>query len=217
MQFGKLITFEGLDGCGKSTQLEKAKNWLTYQGCEVLNTRQPGGTRIGKKIREILLNPEHKELYPESELLLYLSDRIQHLTETIIPAKNEGKIVLCDRFHDSTVAYQGYGRGLNLKSIESIINYSIKPHTPDLTFLLTISPKIVVDRLDQRKEHSSKDRLDIEPRSFFERAAKGYIELASAEPGRFVCINGEQEIEVIHQQIISILQDRFKIGSKSKG
>ena len=214
MQSGKLITFEGLDGCGKSTQLEKAKKWLPLQGCKVLKTQQPGGTRIGKQIRNILLNPEHKELHPESELLLYLSDRIQHLTETILPAKAEGKIVLCDRFHDSTVAYQGYGRGLNLKSIKSIITYSIKPYTPDLTFLLTISPSTVVDRLDQRKEQSAKDRLDKESCNFFERAAKGYQELASADPARFVCLNGEQEIEVIHQQIISVLQDRFKIGLK---
>jgi len=212
MQSGKLITFEGLDGCGKSTQLEMVTKWLNQHGCEVLKTQQPGGTRIGKQIRNILLNPEHKELHPESELLLYLSDRIQHLSEIILPAKAEGKMVLCDRFHDSTVAYQGYGRGLNLKSFESIITYSIKPYTPDLTFLLTISPATVVDRLDQRKEQSAKDRLDIESIKFFERAAKGYQKLASEEPERFVCLDGEQEIEVIHQQIISELQDRFSIG-----
>ena len=212
MQSGKLITFEGLDGCGKSTQLEKTKKWLNLQGYEVLKTQQPGGTKIGKQIRNILLNPEHNELHPESELLLYLSDRIQHLTEKIIPAKAEGKMVLCDRFHDSTVAYQGYGRGLNLKSIESIITYSIKSYTPDLTFLLTISPTTVVNRLDQRKEQSAKDRLDIESSKFFERTAKGYQELASAEPERFVCLDGEQEIEVIHQQIIFELGDRFRIG-----
>ena len=212
MQTGKLITFEGLDGCGKSTQLERATKWLTLQGYEVLKTKQPGGTRIGKQIRNILLNPDHKELHPESELLLYLSDRIQHLTETILPAKAGGKMVLCDRFHDSTVAYQGYGRGLNLKNIESIITCSIKPYTPDLTFLLTISPTAIVDRLEQRREQSSKDRLDIESSKFFERASKGYQELASAEPDRFVCLDGEQEIEVIHQQIIFELQDRFRIG-----
>ena len=212
MQSGKLITFEGLDGCGKSTQLDKAKKWLNLQGCEVIKTQQPGGTRIGNQIRNILLNPEHKELHPESELLLYLSDRIQHLTETILPAKTDGKIVLCDRFHDSTVAYQGYGRGLNLKSIESIIKYSIKPYTPDLTFLLTISPRTIADRLEKRKEQSERDRLDIESSSFFERAAKGYQELASAEPERFVCLDGEQEIEYIHQRIISELKNRFSIG-----
>ena len=121
-------------------------------------------------------------------------------------------MVLCDRFHDSTVAYQGYGRGLNLKSIAFIITCSIKPYTPDLTFLLTISPTTVVDRLDQRKEQSAKDRLDVESNFFFERTAKGYQELASAEPERFVCLDGEQEIEVNHQQIISELQDRFNIG-----
>ena len=212
MQSGKLITFEGLDGCGKSTQLDKAKKWLKLQGCEVIKTQQPGGTKIGKLIRNILLNPEHKELNPESELLLYLSDRIQHITEIIIPAKIDGKIVLCDRFHDSTVAYQGYGRGLNLESIESIINQKIKPYTPDLTFLLTISTETIAHRLDQRKEHSVKDRLDIESSKFFERTAEGYQELASAEPERFVCLDGELEIEEIHQQIISELQDRFGIG-----
>ena len=212
MQSGKLITFEGLDGCGKSTQLVRVKKWLTLKGFEVLKTQQPGGTRIGKQIRKILLDPEHKELNPQSELLLYLSDRIQHITETILPAKSEGKIVLCDRFHDSTVAYQGYGRGLNLKIIESIIKYGIKPISPDLTFLLTISPKTVVDRLDQRKEESAKDRLDIESRKFFERTARGYQELVSAEPDRFICLDGEQGIEVIHQQIISELQNRFSIG-----
>ena len=125
MNSGKLITLEGLDGCGKSTQLEKVHDWMTSRGYTVLKTREPGGTKIGRQIRSILLNPEHKELHPESELLLYLSDRIQHLQETIIPAKKAGKIVLCDRFHDSTVAYQGYGRGLNLGSIESIVEYCI--------------------------------------------------------------------------------------------
>jgi len=212
MKSGKLITFEGLDGCGKSTQLEKTKEWFIMQGYEVLKTQQPGGTRIGKQIRKILLNPEHKEIHPESELLLYLSDRIQHITEKILPAKAEGKIVLCDRFHDSTVAYQGYGRGLNLRSIESIITHSIEQYTPDLTFLLIISPKTIVDRLNQRKEQSSKDRLDIESSNFFERVAIGYQELASAEPERFVCLDGELRIDVIHQQIISKLKDRFRIG-----
>ena len=119
---------------------------------------------------------------------------------------------MCDRFHDSTVAYQGFGRGLNLENIESIITYSIKPYTPDLTFLLTISPTTIVDRLDQRKEQLTKDRLDIESSKFFERTAKGFQELASAEPDRFICLDGEQGIEVIHQQIISELQDRFSIG-----
>ena len=121
-------------------------------------------------------------------------------------------MVLCDRFHDSTVAYQGFGRGLNLENIESIITYSIKPYSPDLTFLIKISLETIVDRLDQRKEHSAKDRIDIESKIFFTRVAKGYQKLASADPERFICLDGEQEIEVIHQQIISELKDRFRIG-----
>jgi dTMP kinase len=212
MDSGKLITFEGLDGCGKSTQLEKATDWLKVQGYSVLKTRQPGGTVIGQQIRSILLNPEHEELQPESELLLYLADRIQHLQDSILPAKAAGKIVLCDRFHDSTVAYQGYGRGLNLNSIESIVEHCIKPYSPDLTILLNIAPETVDSRLERRQEHVEKDRLDLESLSFFKRVAQGFQELSAAEPERFVCINGEQEIELIHQEIINILQQRLQLS-----
>jgi dTMP kinase len=212
MDSGKLITFEGLDGCGKSTQQEKATDWLKVQGYSVLKTRQPGGTVIGQQIRSILLNPEHEELQPESELLLYLADRIQHLQDSILPAKAAGKIVLCDRFHDSTVAYQGYGRGLNLNSIESIVEHCIKPYSPDLTILLNISPETIASRLERRQEHVEKDRLDLESLSFFKRVAQGFQELSAAEPERFVCINGEQEIELIHQEIINILQQRLQLS-----
>mgnify|MGYP003957628909 FL=1 len=212
MDSGKLITFEGLDGCGKSTQQEKATDWLKVQGYSVLKTRQPGGTVIGQQIRDILLNPEHEELQPESELLLYLADRIQHLQDSILPAKAAGKIVLCDRFHDSTVAYQGYGRGLNLNSIESIVEHCIKPYSPDLTILLNIAPETIASRLERRQEHVEKDRLDLESLSFFKRVAQGFQELSAAEPERFVCINGEQEIELIHQEIINILQQRLQLS-----
>ncbi|MBL4824654.1 MAG: dTMP kinase [SAR324 cluster bacterium] len=211
MHSGKLITFEGLDGCGKSTQLEKANDWLSEKGFTVQTTREPGGTVIGQQIRNILLNPEHEELQPESELLLYLADRIQHLQESILPEIAAGKIVLCDRFHDSTVAYQGYGRGLDLISIESIVEHCIKPYAPDLTILLNISPETVAARLNRRQEHAEKDRLDSESLSFFTRVAQGFEELSAAEPERFVCLNGEQEIEVIHQEIIDAFQQRLRI------
>ena len=212
MDSGKLITFEGLDGCGKSTQLDRATEWFNAQGYSVLKTRQPGGTIIGQQIRSILLNPEHEELLPESELLLYLADRIQHLQELILPAKNAGKIVLCDRFHDSTVAYQGNGRGLNLNSIESIVAHCIKPYTPDLTILLNISPETVALRLKRRQEHVEKDRIDLESLSFFKRVTQGFQELAATEPDRFICINGEQDIEEIHLQIIYILKQRLQLS-----
>jgi len=201
-----------LTAAGKAPSLEKATDWLKVQGYSVLKTRQPGGTVIGQQIRSILLNPEHEELQPESELLLYLADRIQHLQDSILPAKAAGKIVLCDRFHDSTVAYQGYGRGLNLNSIESIVEHCIKPYSPDLTILLNIAPETVDSRLERRQEHVEKDRLDLESLSFFKRVAQGFQELSAAEPERFVCINGEQEIELIHQEIINILQQRLQLS-----
>jgi len=212
MYAGRFITFEGLDGCGKTTQLEKAKDWLTEQGHDVLKTRQPGGTKIGRQIRRILLDPKHEELKPESELLLYLSDRIQHLQETIIPAKEAGKIVLCDRFHDSTVAYQGYGRGLNLDSIESVVVNCIKPYAPDLTILLNIPPETVALRLEHRQEHVKKDRLDMESLNFFKRTLKGFQALAATETERYVCLNGEQDIEVVHREIVDVLRERFQLG-----
>ena len=215
MKSGKLITFEGLDGCGKSTQLEKIQDWLTARDYTVFKTREPGGTKIGLQIRSILLNPEHKELKPESELLLYLSDRIQHLQETIIPEKEGGKIVLCDRFHDSTVAYQGYGRGLNLSCIESIVEHFIKPFSPDLTILLNIYPETVALRLEQRQKQTNKNRLDLESLNFFKRTALGFKALATADPERYVCLNGEQEIEVIHQEIVAVLKTRFQLQDLS--
>ena len=145
-------------------------------------------------------------------MLLYLSDRIQHIQETIIPAKATGKIVLCDRFHDSTVAYQGYGRGLNLNSIESVVAHCIKPYDPDLTILLNISPETVPLRLEQREEYAEKDRLDLESLNFFKKTAQGFQVLAAAETERYVCLNGEQDIEVIHQEIVAVLQERFQLG-----
>ena len=208
---GKFITFEGLDGCGKSTQLEITKNWLEGHGFSVLKSREPGGTTIGQQIRSILLNPEHKELNQESELLLYLADRIQNLHESIVPARDEGKIVLCDRSHDSSVAYQGFGRGINLKSVESIVKDYVRPYTPDITILLNISPETVAKRLEKRNEKMQKNRLDLESLSFFERVSHGFQILSKAEPERFFCINGEQEIEVVHKKIIKVLKQKLDI------
>jgi len=211
MQKGKFITFEGLDGCGKSTQIEIAKDWLRDNGYTVIKSREPGGTHIGKEIRKILLNPAHSELKPESELLLYLADRIQNLNETILPAKSAGKIVLCDRSHDSTVAYQGFGRGLDLEVLEPIIENYIKPYSPDFTILLTISPETVFKRLKKRKENFKIDRLDQESFSFFERVSKGFEAIAFSETERIICIDGEQKIDTIHKEIIDVLKIKLKI------
>ncbi len=202
---GKLISFEGLDGCGKTTQLQKTEAWLKKEGYDVLSTRQPGGTYIGRQIREILLNPDHQELQPESELLLYLADRIQHIQEVILPAKAAGKIVLTDRFHDSTVAYQGYGRGLDLKIYDAIVQKCIKPYVPEMTFLLDISTQTIATRLAVRE----KDRLDSESIEFFDRVAKGFQNLAATESQRYFCLDANKDIELVHNSIISVLQEKL--------
>ncbi|MED5290364.1 MAG: dTMP kinase, partial [SAR324 cluster bacterium] len=144
MKPGTFITFEGIDGCGKTTQIQLARTFLEKQGNQVITTLEPGGTDIGIQIRKILLNQKNQSLVQESEMLLYLADRIQHLKEVILPALEKGNLVLCDRFHDSTVAYQGFGRGLDLKLIRSIEEKAITPHAPFLTFLLDIEPKLAL-------------------------------------------------------------------------
>ena len=210
MKSGKLITFEGIDGCGKSTQIDLARNWLQNQGYMVLTTFQPGGTLIGRQIRQILLNPENRGLVKESEMMLYLADRIQHLKQVILPAVKQGKLVLCDRFHDSTLAYQGNGRGINMKMIQSIENESITPFTPNLTFLLIIEPREALRRINAKSCGKAKrDRLEEESLSFFERVTAGYVELASASPQRFVCLDGSASKEEVHQKIIVALKQHI--------
>ena len=200
---GRFLTFEGSDGSGKSTQLERTQQWLEAQGRPVLVTKEPGGTVIGQQIREVLLHPDHQALCEVSELLLYLSDRVQHLQEKILPALQAGTWVLCDRFHDSTVAYQGYGRGLDLSALDSVVAHHIAPHVPDRTFWLDLSPQQSLQRLQQRGR--TPDRLDQESLAFFERVRRGYQALAQSQPHRLVPLDAEASIEDLHQQIISQL------------
>ena len=206
---GAFVSFEGIDGCGKSTQLERAADWLEAKGLPVLRTREPGGTPIGRKIREVLLDPENGNLCPDSELLLYLADRIQHLQEVILPAKASGTLVLCDRFHDSAVAYQGYGRGLDLTATDSIVQHHITPNLPDLTLWLDLPPGMALERLKQSRDTSALDRLDSETLGFFKRARAGFAAQAKTDPGRFVRLDGVADIEILHQQIVTCFQERI--------
>ena len=209
MKNGAFVTFEGIDGCGKSTQLQRAADWLESQGLPVLRTREPGGTPIGRKIREVLLDPQNEKLCPDSELLLYLADRIQHLQEVILPAKASGTLVLCDRFHDSAVAYQGHGRGLDLTATDSIVQRHIAPHLPDLTLWLDLPPEMALDRLKQSRGADALDRLDSETLGFFQRAREGFAELAQASPERFVRLDGSSNLETLHQQVADCFQQRI--------
>ena len=203
----RFITLEGIDGCGKGTQARLLSEFLLGSGINTELTREPGGTRIGKAIRQVLQNPENQEMIPETELLLYLADRLQHLQEKVVPALAEGTWVISDRFHDSTVAYQGGGRNLDLAFLDSIVREKIQPLQPDKTFVLLLSPEIALERLRQREANGGVglSRLDLESVKFFQRVDLSFIELLRREPKRCAPIDASQSIEKIQHQIQSQL------------
>ncbi|MHB8482226.1 MAG: dTMP kinase [Nitrospiria bacterium] len=196
---GVFITFEGIEGSGKSKHIIQLSADLKKEGFPVVVTREPGGTPIGEKIRNIILNPEHAEMDSTTELLLYLATRSQHIHEMILPALKENKIVLCDRFHDSTYAYQGGGRGLDFKVIEPFVQILFHHLKPDLTFLLDLSPKIGLERIEQRK---SLNRIDAENLAFHETVRSNYLSLVNQEPSRFRVIDSHRDYYEVHQEIL---------------
>jgi len=201
-----LITFEGIDGCGKSTQLELLKKYLTANGRQVLSLREPGGTVLAEDIRNILLHSEHK-LTRESELFLFESARADLVSKVIKPAIAEGKIVLCDRFYDSTTAYQGYGRGLDIEVISKINNFATQGLIPDITFYLHVS----LETSNLRTRDKKKDKIENSGDGFFSRVVKGYKELCKNEPLRFIEINAEGDIKETEIKIINIIENKLKL------
>lgn len=202
MAKGLLITFEGIEGSGKSTQLERLAGYLREQGRIVLITREPGGTHLGGLIRNILLNPELVEMDDKTELLLYLAERAQHVTEVIKPALADGQIVLCDRFSDSTLAYQGYGRGLPLKRIIDIDSWATGDLTPNLTIFLDVGAREGLKRATKRKA----DRIERERLEFHQGVRKGYLKLAEKFAGRYAVIDASKSLELIHAEIIKAVE-----------
>jgi dTMP kinase len=199
------ITFEGIDGSGKSTQLELLQDTLVRKGFKILATKQPGGTEIGQLIRGILLNPDNTQIVPEAEVLLYLADRVQHIKQIISPALERGEVVLCDRYHDATVAYQGGGRKLNLAWQQDFEKkFVVKP---DLTFWLDISVEESRKRLEIRNKDLDMDncRLEREDAAFFNRIRAEYQRISQKETGRFITITAEGSIESIQSQISKIV------------
>lgn len=194
-QKGLFITFEGLDGCGKTSQIERAAEFLKSRGIDYIKTRDPGGTPLGCKIREILLNYDGN-IADMCELFLYLADRAQHIDEKIQPALNEGKVVLCDRYVDSTVAYQGYARGLNKEQIFELNSIVAKGLMPDLTFVFDVSLEVSASRVGDKK-----DRLESEGSDFHKKVKEGFLDLAEKFPERIKVINANQSIEEIAQQV----------------
>jgi len=221
---GKFITFEGLDGCGKSTQLENLAGILRSQGLSVVVTREPGGTATGEKIRRLLLDTATAGLSPMAELALMFASRAQHITEVIQPALEEGSIVLCDRFTDSTEAYQGGGRKLGSEPV--LVLHRILCHglQPDLTILMDSDVTASVERARRRNKADSakngrgkhdENRFEQESRAFFGRVHNAYLAIAAREPQRVVLVDARGPAAVTHSRIVEIVRRKMKLGVKT--
>ncbi len=199
----KFITFEGVEGSGKSTQVKLLGKYLTGKNIPVLLTQEPSGTPIGQKIGDILFNRGHQAMCPETELFLFCAARAQHVREVVWPALKEGKYVLCDRFSDATFAYQAAGRGLDLDFIRTINNYCAERLKPDLTLLFDLPVETGLQRAGQRdiklKDPSVADRFEKEKLDFHSRVRQGYLSLCAAEPGRFRVIDAARTVDMIAQ------------------
>jgi dTMP kinase len=194
------ITFEGVEGSGKSTQLNMLHAHLLRMNMDVVSTHEPGGTRIGEDIRRILLDPANKEKHAMTEAVLYAADRAQHVYEVIKPAMNQGKIVLCDRYIDSTLAYQGVARRMGMEGIQNLNEWITEDLYPDLTFLLEIPYRVGLKRMQKRSR--SADRMENQPDSFHEQVQEAYKTLAKIFSKRFVILNGADKPENIHHKIM---------------
>lgn len=197
---GLFITFEGIDGCGKTTQLNLLDKYLKEKGQEVVTTKEPGAKGLGEKIREILLNYDG-EVSSNCESFLFLADRAQHIDTMVKPALEAGKIVLCDRHTDSTIAYQGYGRGIDLAKIKMLNNIATSGVKPYLTFVFDLDVETALGRVGK-----SKDRMESAGTEFFEKVRQGYLQIAKEEPERVKVINSNDSIENIFEQVVNILK-----------
>jgi dTMP kinase len=211
------ITFEGGDGTGKSTQIRLLKRHLTAQGKACLTTREPGGTVLGQLLRKILLESGNHPISSTTELFLYLADRAQHVHEVIAPAITQGKIVLSDRHTDSTVAYQGYGRGFDVQLLLSLNRIASQGLTPDITFLLDCPVELGLSRTVHRRSGPSKakraDRFENENLEFHEKVRQGFLDLARAEPGRFYIIDASKSEQEVFAAVKEIIDRRLDLSS----
>ncbi len=201
------LSFEGIDGCGKTTQLEGMVARLREAGIEPVIAQEPGGTRLGGKIRELLLDSANAELKPIPELLLYFASRAQNIAEVIQPALEAGRVVLSDRFTDATVAYQGYGRDLGVKTVRQVEEVACQGVRPDLTLWLDIDPEVGVERARRRNDTQDADegRMEQEDLEFYKKVRKGYIEIHQAEPRRIRRIDAAGTIEEIARSINEVV------------
>ncbi len=204
MKKGLLISFEGTDGCGKSTQIRLLAEYLKKKGREVVVSREPGGCRVGEKIRHILLNADNSEITPMCELFLYEAARAQHMYEVIEPALKDGKIVILDRFIDSTFAYQGFGRQLGEECVEVFNKYAINERYPDITLMLQLPAKLAFRR---KGGNDKKDRMEMAGESFFERVDKGLVRASEKFNDRIIKVNVEGTCEETHKKICALINN----------
>ncbi|MGJ5819627.1 dTMP kinase [Paludibaculum fermentans] len=209
---GLFLTFEGLDGCGKTTQMRMLAQRLRACGETVIETAEPGGTAIGGAIRRILLDPANEHLGPTAEMLLYFAARAQNLDEIVTPATARGEIVLCDRWTDSTWAYQGYGRQLGVDVIRSLDRIACRGRQPDLTLWIDVDLETSLNRAKSRNEETeSADRMDDQSRSFYERVLRGYEALEAEEPGRVVRVDGRGDLDTVAERVWRVFHDYREI------
>ena len=204
---GIFISFEGTEGSGKSTQARLLSEYLTKKGLKTVLTEEPGGTAISREIRRVLLSTKHDKMDYMAELLLYNAARIQHIKEKIAPALSKGKIVITDRFSDSTAAYQGYGRGISLRLIDSLDRIATGRMRPDLTILLDLD---VETGLMRNKYINKVDRLELEDVRFHKKVREGFLKLAAKEPKRIKLIKAAKGIAEIHREIVRIVEKVLK-------
>jgi dTMP kinase len=208
------ITFEGIEGCGKTTQIRMAGDYLRKRQIPVLVTEEPGGAPLGKHIRKLLLNQGDCRIDAKAELLLFAAARAQHVQEVILPALAADRVVLCDRFSDATLAYQGFGRGLSLEFIKSLNEFSAAALKPDLTLLFDLPVEVglgrAIDRIAHIQGAPREDRFEQEDRAFHQRIRDGYLSLARDEPGRIRMIDASRDVQTTCQEVCAMIWTAIK-------
>ncbi|URM33074.1 dTMP kinase [Cytobacillus firmus] len=208
MKKGKFITVEGPEGAGKTTIIDMLATNLAKEGYQVLQTREPGGIEIAEQIRSVILDKKNTKMDPRTEALLYAAARRQHLAEKVKPALDEGSIILCDRFIDSSLAYQGYARGLGIEEVYSINSFAIEGMMPELTLYFDIDPEAGLERINQHKGREV-NRLDLEKLDFHHKVREGYLKLMELYPERIFKIDASKPLEEVYQQAVTKLKERI--------
>lgn len=205
---GLFISFEGNDGSGKSSALQNVLNTLKELKYDVIYSREPGGSPIAEQIRSLILDPKNFGMDAKTEALLYAASRREHITKTILPALNDGKIVLCDRFLDSSLAYQGYSRGIGIEEVYQMNQFATENLLPDLTIFVCVKPEIGMLRI--KKDERALDRLEMEKMEFHQKVYEGYLKVLNKFPNRIVLVNGEQSQEQVLSEVLAIVLNFIK-------